>query len=95
MTVRIRRNRIKKNVGEVRKRFSTLPKLAFKHWRKITPKDTGNARRRTRLRKDEIQARYPYAERLDNGYSKQAPDGMFEPTVDFIKKTTKKMLRKR
>jgi hypothetical protein len=86
---------MKKNVGEIRERFSTLPKLAFKHWRKITPKRTGNARRKTRLRKNEIQARYPYAERLDNGWSKQAPDGMFEPTVEFIKKRSKRMLRKR
>lgn len=86
---------MKKNIGQIEKRFSTLPKVAFRFWKKITPKDTGNARRKTRLRKDEIQARYPYAERLDEGYSRQAPKGMFEPTVDHIKKVSKRMLRKR
>lgn len=95
MTVKLKRNRIKKNLGQIEKRFSTLPKVAFRHWVKITPKDTGNAKRKTRLRKDEIQARYPYAERLDEGYSKQAPKGMFKPTVKHIKKVSKKMLRKR
>lgn len=95
MTVRLRKNKIKKHVGQVRKRFSTLPKLAFRHWVKITPKDTGNAKRKTRLRKDEIVAKYPYAERLDEGYSKQAPKGMFKPTFEYIKKVSKKMLRKR
>lgn len=95
MTVKIRRNRIRKSTGEIRKRFQSLPKLAFRFWRKTTPIDTGNARRRTRLRGNIIEARYPYAERLDEGYSRQAPRGMFEPTSKYLDKVTRRMLRKR
>lgn len=29
-----------------------------------------------------------------NGYSTQAPDGVTEPTIDYIEKTVKKMLRR-
>ena len=51
-----------------------------------TPKLSGNARRNTKLSGDRILAQYPYAQRLDQGYSKQAPDGMSTPTTEYIKK---------
>lgn len=51
-----------------------------------TPRVTGNARRNTKLTGDRILAQYPYAQRLDQGSSKQAPDGMSVPTVEYIKK---------
>lgn len=95
MTVRQTRNIITPSLGRIERRFKTLPRLAFRHWRRITPKDTGNARKRTRLRGNTIQARYPYAKRLDEGWSRQAPKGMFKPTFDFIKKHSRRMLRKR
>jgi hypothetical protein len=52
---------------------------------KGTPVDTGNARNNTKLSGDKILAQYPYARRLNDGYSKQAPDGMSKPTDDYIK----------
>lgn len=94
MTVRLVRNKISRSLGQIEERFDTLPKKAFLHWRKVTPKRTGNARRKTSLKKNVIMAKYPYAERLDNGYSRQAPKGMFEPTVKFIKKISKRFMRK-
>lgn len=94
MTVRITKNRIKTSVGQIQERFERLPKQAFAYWRKITPKRTGNARRKTSLKGKEIRAAYPYAQRLDEGLSKQAPDGMFEPTVKYIKRITKRKIRK-
>ena len=55
---------------------------------KTTPIDKGNARRSTE--KDvinyKITADYPYAERLDKGWSKQAPNGMVQPTIDHVSK---------
>jgi hypothetical protein len=51
-----------------------------------TPKLSGNARRNTKLSGDRILAQYPYAGRLDQGSSKQAPDGMSTPTTEYIKK---------
>lgn len=95
MSVRITKNTMSKHLGEIKKEFKSLPLTAYKYWRKITPIDTGNARRRTKLRKNVIHAKYPYAERLDDGYSKQAPRGMYEPTLDHLRRTLDKRLRKK
>ena len=53
------------------------------HFRNITPQDTGNAKRRTFTRGKTITGNYGYAARLDEGWSKQAPDGMSDPTFDY------------
>ncbi len=62
---------------------------------KQTPIRSGNARRNTDVQnsKKRIVADYPYSERLDNGWSKQAPDGMVKPTLDFIKKEVQKRIK--
>lgn len=57
-----------------------------------TPIKTGNARNNTILKKNEIHAEYPYATRLDQGWSKQSPDGMVEPTMQFLEEYIKKNL---
>lgn len=62
----------------------TVAKAAYPVFYKNTPIKTGNARRRTTVDKGEIRADYPYAQRLDNGYSRQSPGGMTRPTLDFI-----------
>ena len=56
-------------------------KQAGAYFKRITPRDTGNARSNTRTKKLTIQADYAYAGRLDEGYSRQAPDGMSDPTI--------------
>jgi hypothetical protein len=95
MSVKLRKNKLKSSIGKMQKQMPKLPQLAFKFWRKITPKDTGNAKRKTVLRGNTINARYPYAERLDNGWSKQAPKGMYIPTLEYLKKILKgKVIRK-
>lgn len=67
---------------------------AYTVFYKNTPVRSGNARRNTELRRDEIQANYAYATRLDEGYSKQSPKGMVEPTIkwlqDYVRKQGKK-----
>lgn len=68
-----------------------LAEEAYKYFKDITPIKSGNARRNTNLRNDEIQAQYPYAQRLDKGYSKQAPDGMTKPTDEFIRQYIQKV----
>lgn len=88
--------------GEIRKRLTelsqafdpkTMAQEAYKHFRDLTPVRTGNARRNTTLKGDEIQANYAYATRLDQGYSSQAPDGMTRPTEQFIQEYIKKQAR--
>lgn len=94
MTVRVTRNKITPSLGRIQARFDTLPKRAFQEWRKLTPRRTGNAKRKTKLQRSVINASYPYAERLDSGYSRQAPQGMWEPTKRFIERITRRMVRK-
>lgn len=73
-----------------------LAKIAYDTWVKFTPKDTGNARRRTKLKNDEIHADYAYALRLDQGWSKQfGGQGMTQPTLKEIQKYLKNDFKKR
>lgn len=67
-----------------------LAREAYKYFRDITPIRSGNARSNTTLRNDTIYADYPYAQRLDEGWSKQAPRGMTAPTEEYMRKYTKK-----
>ncbi len=76
---------------EVKKQVDALPAEAYKYFRSITPIDTGNARRNTSLKGTVIEANYPYAKRLDNGWSQQAKDGMVKPTEEFIRKRVKQI----
>lgn len=59
---------------------------AGKHFKKITPRDKGYARRHTKYSESGIRADYAYAHRLDTGWSNQAPSGMSEPTMEYIEK---------
>jgi hypothetical protein len=63
-----------------------LARVAFTTFKDFTPKLSGNAKNKTRLKGDTIHANYPYAKRLDEGYSKQHGGvGMTEPTLKAIK----------
>ena len=73
----------------------------YQYFRDITPVDTGNAKRNTVLRGNTIVANYPYAQVLDNGRvfsngkmqgSKQAPNGMSQPTKQYFMKQLAKNL---
>lgn len=85
---------------------------AGEEFKRTTPKDTGNAKRKTKYNKKKINANYDYAGVLDDGmfsttssnlptskvtkkgYSKQAPDGMTEPSVKKYNKELTTRLRK-
>lgn len=56
-------------------------------WKSKAPKNyrPGNARRRTRLVGNDVEANYAYALRLEKGWSTQAPDGMTKPTIERIR----------
>lgn len=59
--------------------------VAYKAFVKNTPIRSGNARRKTKKSGNTIDANYPYAQRLEEGYSKQAPQGMTEPTLEEVR----------
>lgn len=94
MTVRILRNTITPKIKAVIDDIDDLPKEALQVWKKNTPKKTGNAKRKTTLKKDTIHANYDYAQPLDDGWSKKKPQGMSKPTIDYIKKRLRKIIRK-
>jgi len=79
-------NNISPALQSMKQKLNKLPDDAYKVFVKETPVRSGNARRNTKLKnnKKSIEANYPYAERLDTGYSKQSPQGMTEPTMDYI-----------
>ena len=68
---------------------ATMAKLAYPVFVDATPERTGNAKRNTNLKNRSINANYPYAQRLDDGWSRQKPNGMTKPTAkwfaDYIK----------
>ena len=72
----------------------TLPAEAYDVFRDNTPVRSGNAYRRTTLRGSTISANYPYAEKLDEGYSQLKPNGMTAPTEKFLQKRINTLIGK-
>ena len=90
------KNNISKELsGLPRKLKKTIPQKAWKFFKDHTPIDTGFARRHTKLRGTTIEARYHYASYLENGHSKQAPNGMSKPTSKYLDGLVRKILRRR
>ena len=81
------------SLKKIQRKIDNLPKEAFTEFVKETPIRSGNARRRTKLNGNRITAGYAYAKRLDEGYSKQSPEGMTKPTEDFIQKRMAQILK--
>jgi hypothetical protein len=86
---------ITSSLQRINKQISNLPKEAYDEFVKGTPIRSGNARRKTRLSGNKIVAGYNYAQKLDEGFSKQAPDGMTKPTEQFVEKRMSEILRKK
>jgi hypothetical protein len=75
---------ITKDLEKYKQQVKKLAKDSLIEFKSLTPIRSGNARRNTTLQGDTIVADYPYAERLDEGYSNQAPDGMIKPFEKWI-----------
>jgi len=86
-------DKITSSIKSIKAKLKLLPQEAYKEFVKETPIRSGNARRSTKLNGNVISANYPYAKRLDEGYSDQSPDGMTTPTEAFIKKRVKQILK--
>lgn len=94
MGLKLVKNSMSFSIDKINKQLGALAKDAHKVWVDNTPKRSGNAKNKTKLEGSKINANYPYAERLDQGYSKQKPRGMSEPTGKFIERELKKRIRK-
>jgi hypothetical protein len=87
-------NRINPQIQKLQRELDKIPKKAHAHFKKITPIDTGNARRRTKFEnRNTIAGNYDYANRLNTGWSKQARDGMTDPTIEYIRSLVKRITR--
>ena len=71
VNVRVTQNQITPAIQRQVAALAALPAQGVQKFQALTPKDTGNARSRTRLQSKEIVADYPYAQRLDDNWSKQ------------------------
>lgn len=92
---------IKVDISDCLQQFTQLAQVpqkvadeAHRYFVAKTPIRTGNARRNTRLNNTTITADYPYAQRLDEGYSKQAPDGMVDPTLKEVDRLMQKEIKR-
>lgn len=83
-----------KRIEYIQKTITTkeLIDVGFPTFYKKTPHRSGNAQRHTTKSSTSIDANYPYAHRLDQGYSHQSPQGMVKPTIDAIRAYIKKKL---
>ena len=90
---RIGPSNINRDMQRKLRKLDPLPKEAHKHFVSITPIDKGNARRSTGfIQGNTIDAKYDYANRLNEGYSRQSPQGMTDPTIDFLRNKIRQIL---
>lgn len=80
-------------MSRINNELDKLPSEGFKVFKDKTPKRSGNAKNKTKLQGNTINADYDYATRLNQGYSKKAPRGMTEPTVDYLRKLVKRIFK--
>ncbi len=92
---------IKIDISDVENLFADMKDLpddvmkkAYPELKKNTPVRSGNARRRTKLKGNEIRSDYGYAGRLDDGWSRQAPKGFTEPTIKKLPVILDRLVRK-
>lgn len=88
---RVTRDRINKRTKEIDRFVSDLPRKMKDQFQSVTPIRSGNARSKTKLEGNEIQANYPYANRLNEGWSKQADQGMTDPTIEWVRQELRKL----
>jgi hypothetical protein len=87
-------DRITGDITKLKRELGAVPKAAVTEYQKLTPVKSGNARRKTTLQGNTIKANYPYAQRLDEGYSKQAPKGMTKPWELWLQKHLDKLMKR-
>lgn len=94
MGLKKNRDNITPALSRIQRQLQNVPAQTHKYFVSVTPKDTGNARTKTKLVGNTIEANYPYAQRLDKGWSKQSPRGMIEPTKKFLERLLRRIVRK-
>lgn len=95
MGIKLVKDLVTPSLTKIENNLEGIPRKALDFFVKQTPKDTGNARRKTRLQGNKtILAGYDYATELDKGTSTQAPKGMTKPTKEYIDRLIRLGVRK-
>jgi hypothetical protein len=92
INLRVDTTSVKSMFESVRDLEADIITEAHRYFKSITPIRTGNARRNTFKTADGVDANYPYAARLDEGYSRQAPRGMSDPTIAYMEQVFDKLV---
>jgi hypothetical protein len=93
VTIKVDNSQLNARLSKQQTQLTNLAKDSIDKFKSLTPIDTGNARSKTYLASNnsKIVANYSYAQALDNGHSKQAPDGMIKPFTTWFKQQLKKI----
>ena len=83
--IKVDSSQVKKLLNNLEDIADDVMRDATPYMKSKTPIRSGNARRNTKQKnKTTILADYAYADRLDTGWSDQAPGGFTDPTIDYI-----------
>ena len=95
ISVKVDNSALNAKLRRQQKELALLPEQGLTEFQRLTPRRTGNARANTELTNNKmIVGDYPYAQRLDNGWSKQAPKGMIIPFTVWWNKQVRRIFRK-
>lgn len=84
--LRVDASAVKTMFKELEEMPKSVMKNAYPYLLSQTPVRSGNARNQTKLNDTTINSNYAYADRLNTGWSNQAPDGFTTPTEKRIDK---------
>ena len=88
---RVGPDKLGRRTKQITRFLEALPRNMHQEFVRVTPIRSGNAKRSTDLKQNEIQGNYDYANRLNNGWSRQAKDGMTDPTVEYARAQIRKL----
>jgi|TARA_R100001198_G_C5239063_1_gene216414 hypothetical protein len=94
MAIKINAKVFEKRMNKLAGLPSYLVDEALDITKENTPVASGNARNKTIKKGNKIVSNYAYAGRLNDGYSRQAPQGFTKPTIEQLDDQAEKYIRK-
>lgn len=94
MSIKVNAKVFDKRMKELAGLPSYLVDEALEITKDNTPVASGNARNKTIKKGNKIVSNYAYAGRLNDGYSRQAPQGFTKPTIEQLDDKASKYVRK-
>ena len=95
ISVKVDNTALNAKLRRQQRELALLPQQGLTEFQRLTPRKTGNARANTDLTNNNvIVGDYPYAQRLDRGWSRQAPKGMIAPFTIWWNKQIRRIFRK-